>query len=290
MSLFSVAGLQLELSNRNNLQLIKREVNQLMNRCPWVEMVVLGELSPLGTDRTQAGNLPGEPEQFFCDLAESEGIWLLPGTMYEQSEGKIFNTLSVIDPSGKVVSRYRKIFPFCPYEKDVTPGKDFVVFDVPGVGRFGVSICYDSWFSETTRALVCLGAEVILHPTLTNTMDRDAELAIARASAVTNQCYFVDINVAGQIGSGRSIVVGPGGEVIHQAGTNHEVIAVQLDLGYVRRVRESGWNSLGQVLKSFRDSNAVFPQYGGQANNPMELGSLGPLELPGRKFNRSLGH
>src|SRR3546814_6706229 len=79
------------------------------------------------------------------------------------------------------------------------------------------------WFPETTRSLVALGAEVILHPTLTNTIDRDAELAIARASAATNQCYFVDINVAGALGVGRSVVCGPGGEVIHQAGSGREV-------------------------------------------------------------------
>src|SRR3546814_10725772 len=52
-----------------------------------------------------------------------------------------------------------------PYERDVEPGSEFVVLDVPGAGRVGVSICYDMWFPETTRSLVSLGAEVILHPT-----------------------------------------------------------------------------------------------------------------------------
>ncbi|MBT5105761.1 MAG: carbon-nitrogen hydrolase family protein [Porticoccaceae bacterium] len=283
MSLFSIAGLQLELSNRNNLHLIESEINQLMLRCPWIEMVMLGELSPFGSGTSQARDLPGESEQFFCDLAASHGIWLLPGSMYERSEGEIFNTASVINPAGEVVVRYRKMFPFCPYEKDVSAGTDFAVFEIPEVGKFGVSICYDSWFAETTRAMVCMGAEVILHPTLTNTIDRDAELAIVRASAVSNQCYFVDINVAGPIGNGRSIIVGPGGEVIHQAGEQREVIAVQLDLDYVRRVRESGWQGLGQVLKSFRDSSTVFPQYGDSGIKPMQLENLGPLELPTRK-------
>src|SRR3546814_8843019 len=87
---------------------------------------------------------------------------------------------------------------------------EVVVFEWSGAGRFGVSICYDMLFPETTRSLVSLGAEVILHPTLTNTIDRDVEIAIARASAATNQCYFVDINVAGELGVGRSVVCGPG--------------------------------------------------------------------------------
>src|SRR3546814_15116037 len=101
------------------------------------------------------------------------------------------------------------MFPFAPYERGVAPGSEFVVFDVPGAGRFGVSICYDVWFPETTRSLARLGAEVILHPTLTNTIDRDAELAIARASAATHPCSFLAINLAGALRSGRPVICGP---------------------------------------------------------------------------------
>ena len=46
-----------------------------------------------------------------------------------------------------MVARYRKLYPFLPYEQGVTAGSDFVVFDVPDVGRFGMSICYDMWFA-----------------------------------------------------------------------------------------------------------------------------------------------
>ncbi len=35
--------------------------------------------------------------------------------------------------------------------------KDGRFFDVPKVGRFGVSICYDLWFPETARTLAALG-------------------------------------------------------------------------------------------------------------------------------------
>ena len=43
------------------------------------------------------------------------------------------------------------------------------------------------WFPETTRTLAAMGAEVILHPTLTDTLDRDVELAMCRAAAAQNQ-------------------------------------------------------------------------------------------------------
>ncbi len=136
----------------------------------------------------------------------------VPGSLYERAGDKIYNTAPVIDPAGQVVARHRKIYPFTPYENGVASGDRATVFDVPGVGRFGVSICYDMWFPETSRALAWMGAEVILHPSLTNTIDRDVEISIARASAATNQCYFVDLNCAGNLGYGRSSVFGPGGE------------------------------------------------------------------------------
>ena len=165
------------------------------------------------------------------------------------------------------------------------------MFDVPGKGRFGVSICYDMWFPETTRTLAWMGAEVILHPVMTNTIDRDVELAMARASAATNQCYFFDINVAGRLGYGRSMVSGPGGEVMHQAGAEREIIPVEVDFDYVRRVRERGWHGLGQVLKSFRDGGHAFPQYAGDAASAA-LSRLGPLVKPDAdaRARRRAGH
>jgi len=205
----------------------------------------------------------------------------VPGSLYERDGDRIYNTSPVINPQGEVVARYRKMFPFLPYEKGVTAGSEFVVFDVPQVGRFGVSICYDMWFPETTRTLAWMGAEAIIHPTMTNTIDRDVELAIARANAAVNQCYFVDINCAGRLGFGRSIVVGPDGSVIHQAGSGHEIIPVELDLELVRRSRRRGLRGLGQVLKSFRDSEVRFPPYrDGQANSAA-LRGLGAMGVPG---------
>lgn len=276
-----IAALQLQLAKGDNCDRIAAEVAAVKARLPWVEMVVLGELSLFGASTAHAQPLPGEAEAKMCEAARAAGVWLVPGSLFEQDGDRIYNTAPVIDPSGQVVARYRKIYPFLPYEQGVTAGNEFVVFDVPGVGRFGLSICYDMWFPETIRTLTWMGAEVILHPGMTNTIDRDAELAVARASAVTNQVFFVDINTAGSLGVGLSGVFGPGGEVIHQAGSGHEVIAVELDLDQVTRVRERGWHGLGQPLKSLRDTPITFPPYrDGFAASPAFSG-LGPLEKPG---------
>lgn len=279
--IFGIAALQLALCPGDNVEQIVLEVARVATRFPWVSMVVASELCAFGTAPDKAQSMPGDAERMLCDAARAHGLWLVPGSLYESSGGKVYNTTPVINPDGEVVARYRKVFPFYPYEKGISPGEEFVVFDVPGAGRFGISICYDMWFPETTRSLVSMGAEVILHPTLTNTIDRDVELAMARASAASNQCYFVDVNAGGELGLGQSLLCGPGGEVIYQAGSGRDIMTFEIDFHYVRRCRESGWHGLGQPLKSFRDHKVTFPAYGVARAESAALAGLGPLQLPG---------
>ena len=282
LSLFGIAGLQLQLRNQDNLDQLEAELDLLRRRLPWVSMAVIGELAAYGPNPVHAQPLPGPAEARLCAAAQRNQLWLVPGSLFERSGGQVFNTAPVINPDGVVVARYRKMFPFLPYEQGVACGTEFVTFDVPQVGRFGVSICYDMWFPETTRTLAWLGAEVMLHPSMTSTIDRDAELAIGRANAMMNQCYFLDINVAGEMGLGRSAIFGPGGEVICTAGAGREVMAVELDLQAVRHARTRGWLGLVQPLKSFRDSAVALPAHALGARRSSYLDSLGPLTMPTR--------
>jgi len=286
MSVFTIAGLQLSLSaSDDNFAQIEQQVLATRRRYPNVQLILLPELATFGPAPRHAAELPSATDADFQRLAKEADVWLCNGSMFERDGDRIYNTASVYDPEGNVACRYRKMYPFLPYEEGISAGETPVTFSIPGVGEFGLSICYDMWFPETVRALAWQGAEVILHPTLTNTIDRDTELAIARASAATNQCYMIDINSAAPLGNGRSIIAGPGGEVIHRAADNHEVIVVDLDLNYVRRVREQGWHSLGQPLKSFRDHPLQFPQY--QSQRSAALDRLGPLTKPTQNQNKN---
>jgi predicted amidohydrolase len=283
MKPFSIAGIQTHVSaTHSNVHLMKTKIELTMTIYPWVQMIVFSELAPFGPLTHNAQELPNEFESEMCNLAKKHGIWLLPGSMFEKSkDGKIYNTASVINPSGEIVTRYRKMFPFLPYEENVTPGEEFCLFDVPDVGRFGVSICYDMWFPETSRTLAVQGAEVILHPSLTGTIDRDIELSIVRATAAMNQCFMFDINGLGAGGNGKSIVCGPDGRVLYQAENYEEIIPIEIDLERVRRSREHGILRLGQPLKSFRDHLGDFSIYNPSAKHEY-LDSLGPLLKPHR--------
>jgi len=91
--------------------------------------------------------------------------------------------------------------------------------------------------------------------------------------------YVLNINAAGPTGMGKSVACGPGGELIHVAGSGFEAIPVELDFDYVARVRRQGWNGLGQPLKSFRDTEITFPAYQpGVAAAAFQ--DLGPLVKP----------
>lgn len=194
MSYFTIAGVQMHaLHHGDNTEAMRHRIDALMNRFPQVQMVLFSELMPMGASPHHAQPLPSDTEAMFCQLAAQHRIWLIPGSMFEQIGEHVYNTLVVINPLGQVVTRYRKMFPFRPYEAGVESGTEFVVFDVPNIGRFGVSICYDMWFPETTRTLAAMGAEVILHPTMTDTIDRDIELSIARTNAAVNRQIGVSV-------------------------------------------------------------------------------------------------
>ena len=160
--------------------------------------------------------------------------------MFEKTEdGRVLNTAVVINPDGDIVARYSKMFPFRPYEQGISAGTEFCVFDVPEVGRFGLSICYDIWFPETTRQLTSQGVEVLIHPVLTGTTDRDAEIAIARATAAQFQCYVFDVNGLAAGGVGRSLVVDPTATVLHQSAGQEDIFPIEIDLDVVRRQRRN---------------------------------------------------
>lgn len=280
MSHFSIAGLQLELQRGSNFDAIADEVRSVRRRMPWLNMVVLPELCAFGPSPDFAETLPGWAEDAFAELAKETGLWLVNGSLIEKTNSALFNTTTVFDPSGAVVARHRKLYPFRPYEAGIAAGDTPARFEVPGVGVFGIALCFDIWFPEVARTLAWSGVEVLINPVMTNTIDRDAETAIVRATAAQNQLYVVSINIAGDLGVGQSLVVGPGGEVIHQAGRNREIIVTELDMEYVRRCRERGWHGLGQVLKSFRDGPQQFDVYANGPGQSPTLNGLGPLTMP----------
>lgn len=278
MTQFAIGGIQMPISMQSNLEAIEHRIDLMMYLYPWVEMVVLSELAANGPNHSSAEPVGGRIEEIFQEIARKQKLWLVPGSYFERDEdGAIYNTTPVINPSGEIITRYRKMFPFTPYEENVTPGREFCVFDVPEVGRFGVAICYDIWFPEVTRTLTSMGAEVILNPVLASFIDRPADLAIAQASGAMFQSYIFHINGLAAGGNGYSLIIDPAGQFLHRGNVSDELIPVEVDLDLVRRQRQRGLLNMGHPLKSFRDAPVPFPVYS-EGFDRSYLDSLGPLE------------
>jgi predicted amidohydrolase len=291
MTPFAIAGIQMHVAAlHSNVEAMRHRIEVLMARFPWTQMALFSELAPYGPLDQFAQPFPNDAIAQFQEDARRFGIWLIPGSMFEKREdGRIYNTSVVINPQGEIVTKYSKMFPFKPYEQGIASGTEFCVFDVPEVGRFGLSICYDIWFPETTRQLTSEGVEVLLHPVLTGTTDRDAEIAIARATAAQFQCYVFDVNGLAAGGVGRSLVVDPTATVLHQSAGQEDIFPIEVDLDMVRRQRETGLRGLGQVLKSFRDRAADFPIYDRASGSGGYLETLGPLETPKQGSRAGVG-
>lgn len=231
--------------------------------------------------------VPGPLTGRLCALARELDVWLLPGSFYERGEdGAVYNTAVAVSPEGELVARYRKCFPWRPWE-DVAAGSEFVTFDLEGVGRAGLMICYDGWFPEVARHLAWMGAEVVFQVSATPTADREQELALARANAIVNQVYVVNVNMGGRPGPGRSIIVDPEGHPLQIAGDGEEYLTEVLDLDAASRVREFGSVGLNRLWAQVEEEGPALslPMYGGTFMPPpgqaaASAGAAGTAEVP----------
>lgn len=88
---------------------------------------------------------------------------------------------------------------------------------------------------------------------------------LARANAITNQCYVLNINGALDVGGGRSAGVDPEGRVLCEGGSGEEYFSEVLDLDRVRTVRERGTRGLNRLLWQLEEhgARAADPDYRG---------------------------
>jgi formamidase len=254
---------------------LDRHVRALVSRFEGVQLVVAPELylmaippmldEATATTEELATSVPGPLTERLGALARDVGVWLIPGSVYEQADDGVYNTALVFSPEGELVARYRKCFPWQPYETTL-PGREVVGFEIDGIGRVGLAICHDGVFPEVFRQLTWDGAEAIVQVSLTRTSDRDAEIVVARANAIVNQVHLINVNAAAPVGNGRSVVVDPEGIVWYEAGSAAEVVTAVIDFDSVALVRERGSFGLNRLLEQLDRHGAELdlPMYGGR--------------------------
>ncbi|EAX48013.1 Nitrilase/cyanide hydratase and apolipoprotein N-acyltransferase [Thermosinus carboxydivorans Nor1] len=190
----------------------------------------------------------GEPDggptvKMLQQFAKDNGVEIVGGSIAEIRDGKVYNTIYVIDSAGEVVGKYSKIHlvPMMDEEKYLTPGDRQGLFDL-SFGKAGGIVCYDLRFTELTRALALKGAEVLFIPAEWPAIRGRHWLILSQARAIENQMFVVAVNRVGRDHNntffGHSLVVSPWGEVLAEGSeTEEQVIIADIDLGMVPEIR-----------------------------------------------------
>jgi amidase/formamidase len=148
-------------------------------------------------------------------------IWGVFGVLVDLEDG-IFprNCALTINPDGEVANLYVKTTPWIPVEP-FTPGDEIQVFDGPKGARMATIICSDGDYVDAWSEAAHKGANVICRISDYMTPYQDAYEITNRAGAYFNRTYVLATNSAEMDECfclfGRSMVVGPDGNVISQA-------------------------------------------------------------------------
>jgi len=229
------------------------------------DLVVLPELWAPGGFSYQRWEERAEPvdgpvASLMSAAARDAGVMLHAGSIVERPahsasgpEGKhLWNTSLVFAPDGSLAATYRKIHRFGFGQGEpllMEAGVALSLLDVPdssasgGVARAALSTCYDLRFPELYRAQLDAGAKLFVIPAAWPAARVRHWTLLAHARAIENQCVVVACNTAGthagvEMG-GHSQVVLPTGDVLAMAGSDQEVLSVELDMSLVDEYRTS---------------------------------------------------
>lgn len=205
--------------------------------------------------KANAEPIPGPTVNLLCAKAKESHVYILGGSLAESVSGteKIFNTSVLIEPSGRIIAKYRKLHLFDAEigeqvvikESDVIEHGDKPVTAETDYGTVGLTICYDLRFPELYRYLAAKGAKIIFVPSaFMAATGKDHWEPLIRARAIENQVFIIAPNEIGPIPGtnmlryGRSIIVDPWGTVLSQASDTEGVITAELDFDYLLKVRK----------------------------------------------------
>lgn len=98
-------------------------------------------------------------------IAREVGVALVV-PLLERHMGQVYNSVPVVDKSGKLVMVYRKNYPTTGEMKaGVTPGWEVPVAECDGV-RVGAAVCFDANFPQVATALEKQRARVVFWPSM----------------------------------------------------------------------------------------------------------------------------
>ena len=218
------------------------------------DIVVLPECLDLGwthpSARESAQPIPGPTSEALQQMAADARLWVAAGIVEREGE-RLFNTALLISPDGETVLKHRKINELKLAHDLYAQGCGVAGADTP-LGRVGLNICADNFPDslELGRSLGRMGCRLLLSPCAwaVDGDHDDAEkpygdlwlesytkLAKDYRMTVVGVSNFGPINAgpwAGRRCIGKSLAVGPDGEVIaHLDCDVEELRVIEAEMG-----------------------------------------------------------
>jgi predicted amidohydrolase len=179
----------------------------------------------------QALPLDSPPLQRLAKAAAAARCALVVGYA-ERAGDRVFNAAACFGPDGALLANYRKVQLYGPRERSLyTPGDAYAVFPLAGETA-ALLICYDVEYAPHVKALADCGVTVILAPTANMQPYTHVIRATVPAMAANHGVAIVYANFCGAEGDltyvGGSLIAGPHGEVLAQAGETPALLVADL--------------------------------------------------------------
>jgi predicted amidohydrolase len=227
---------------------LARFVDFVRARVQHADLLVLPEgVTEIGNGKTYldlAEPVPGPSTATLGALARDLHTYLVAGVV-EREGPAAYNTAVLIDRSGALIGKYRKVYlPREEIEGGLTPGDSYPVFDTD-FGRLGLLICWDIQYPDPARALALGGAEILVLPIW------GGNATLGHARAIENSVFLVSSGY-----DYATEIVDPEGKVVAKADTMPGIAVADIDLNH-RYIEEWLGHMRDRMFHEIRDDVPV---------------------------------
>jgi omega-amidase len=184
----------------------------------------------------------GPTHRFLASTARKYQSYVVGGVVTKGEDGRAKNESVLFSPEGVELGRYHKIRPFAFGEKQTyAAGEKTVEWKIDD-WRIAPFICYDLRFPEIFRTSAMRGTDLYVVIANWPVARIHHWVTLLQARAIENQAYVVGINRVGDDPkfhhTGRSLVVGPGGDILLDCGEREGIHSTDIDLTALQEYRE----------------------------------------------------
>jgi predicted amidohydrolase len=199
----------------------------------------------------KAEPIVGPFTQRIGESAKKNRVYVVPGSLFEVEEARLYNTSPLIGPDGSLVGKFRKVHPENAWAKHeigcgIIPGHSYPVFETE-IGKIGIMIDMDGTVPMVPEIYSLQGAEILCWPVNWSSRWYRTVRILSQAHGITSKCHVLCANRVGLrknprgdlVYSGGTQITDPEGNVLAAASDFYEGLAVaEIDLEFTRTWRK----------------------------------------------------